>query len=117
MRKRIKTPKIDKSRHWLEMDYDTRKHVIRALNAARRAVRLERLAYMAMMDARRDDERITWQGLWQSRKRVDAMQRTVAELERMLVLADGENRPSASDAVADEFLDMVDEHEEGRVLE
>ena len=90
---RTKTPKIDASRLWLAMDYHTRKHLLRALAAAKRAVRLERKDYAELMEARRDDERITWQGLWQTRKGIDAMQRTVAEIERMFALAELANKP------------------------
>ena len=93
-RMKLKTPKIDISRHWLAMDYNTRKHLLRA------------------MEARRADERITWQGLWQQRKGIDAMQRTVEEIERMFALAELANKPTADNAVVDEFLDMVDEHED-----
>lgn len=111
-RMKLKTPRIDISRHWLAMDYHTRKHLLRALAAAKRAVRLERKDYADLMEARNDDERITWQGLWQTRKGIDAMQRTISEIERMFALAELANKPTADNAVVDEFLDMVDEHED-----
>lgn len=71
----------------LEMDFHTRKHLNRALAAAKRAIRNQVSELRDLALGMKDDDRITPAVLMQTSSDIEAMKRTAWEIERMLALA------------------------------